>query len=289
MEKMDNKEPSDPATKDESFYFRAMLDLVPDSIYFKDEQGRILAISEWGARFFGAKSRHEMVGKSDFDFFPPEMAKEYLADEKALMESGQPLIDKREHETSSDGSAVCFSTTKLPLRNEDGEVIGTFGISRDVTKHKEAEDALRESEALYHSLIESLPVHVIRKDLEGRFTFVNRMFCELAGHSFDEIVGKTDYDLYPPDLAEKYRANDNDVVASGKNFETVEENEAEQGRIYARVIKSPLYNVAGESIGVQIVFWDITEQETKRTQSSGTTKIPARGPRCRRGGQPLQE
>ena len=258
---MDQDKPSQEELERESFFFRAMLDLAPDSIYFKDTEGRIIAISKSGAKFFGADSRQEMVGKSDFDFFPDEMAEEYLADELALMQSGTPLIDKREFETSADGKDVCFSTTKLPLCDRNGAVIGTFGISRDVTKHKEAEDAVRDSEALYHSLIESLPVHVIRKDLEGRFTFVNRMFCELTGHTFEEIIGKTDYDLYPKDLAEKYRANDAEVIRTGENFETVEENEADQGRIYARVIKSPLYSAAGDPLGVQIVFWDITEQK----------------------------
>ncbi len=258
---MEPIKPSQEELERESYFFRAMLDLAPDCIYFKDTEGRIIAISEWGARFFGANCRHELEGKSDFDFFPAELAAEYLADEKALMASGEPLIDKREPETSVDGREVCFSTTKLPIRNTSGEVIGTFGISRDVTGHKEAEDALRESEALYHSLIENLPVHVLRKDLAGRFTFANRLFCELSGHELDEIIGHTDHDLYPADLAEKYRANDQEVIDSGKSFETIEENEADQGRIYARVIKSPLYNVAGEPSGVQIVFWDITEQK----------------------------
>ena len=111
-----------------------------------------------------------MIGKSDFDYFPEEMAREYFNDEQALMKSGTPLVDKREYESSRDGRDVCFSTTKLPLRDHEGNVIGSFGISRDVTLHQKAEDDLRESEALYHSLIENLPVHVIRKDADGRFT-----------------------------------------------------------------------------------------------------------------------
>lgn len=257
---MDQK-PSQEQVERESCLFRAMLDLARDTIYFKDTEGKFIAVSESGARFFGAESRQEMEGKSDFDYFPAEIAAKFLADEKSLMNSGEPLIDKLEPETSFDGRQTCFSTTKLPLRNEAGKVIGTFGISRDVTKHKEAEDALRESEALYHSLIENLPVHVLRKDLDGRFTFANRLFCELSGHPLEEIVGFTDFDLYTKDLAEKYRGNDRQVIKSGKSFETIEENEAEHGRIYARVIKSPLYNARGKPSGVQIVFWDITEQK----------------------------
>lgn len=261
MDRSDSDTPSQEDLERESLFFRAMLDLSPDCIYFKDTEGKILAISECGASFFGEKSRHDMVGKSDYDYFPKEMADEYFSDELKLMKSGEPLVDKREHETSADGRDVCFSTSKLPLHDKQGKLIGSFGISRDVTRHQQAEDALRESEALYHSLIENLPVHVLRKDLQGRFTFANRMFCELSGHDFDDIIGKTDFDLYPADLAEKYRANDAEVINGGKTFEAIEENEAEQGRIYARVIKSPLCNAAGAPSGVQIVFWDITEQK----------------------------
>tara|TARA_Y100001934_G_scaffold241073_1_gene295855 strand:- start:117 stop:749 length:633 start_codon:yes stop_codon:yes gene_type:complete len=189
------------------------------------------------------------------------MADEYLADEKRLMETGISLIDKREPEEDTDGKLVCFSTSKLPIRDDSGEVIGTFGISRDVTSHMEAENALRDSEALYHSLVENLFVHLIRKDLEGKFTYANKLFCELSSRAEDEIVGTADFDLYAKEMAEKYRANGLQVMKSGKTFEAMEENEAEQGRIYARVIKSPLYNASGKSVGVQNVFWDITEQK----------------------------
>ena len=89
----------------------------------------------------------------------------------------------------------------------------------------------------------------------------DRLFCELSGHTLEEIIGHTDHDLYPAELADKYRANDLEVMNTGKTFEAIEENEAEQGRIYARVIKSALYNVHGKVSGVQIVFWDITEQK----------------------------
>ncbi|MGB0582134.1 MAG: PAS domain-containing protein [Limisphaerales bacterium] len=145
-----SEEKSQEQLEQESFLFRTMLELAPDAIYFKDRDGKFLAISDWGAKFFGEKSGKDMIGKSDFDYFPQEMAQEYFNDEQALMKSGTPLIDKRENENSHDDREVCFSTTKLPLRDEDGNVVGSFGISRDVTLHQKAEDDLRESEALYH-------------------------------------------------------------------------------------------------------------------------------------------
>jgi two-component system sensor histidine kinase/response regulator len=271
-----NSDPESPestaALKRDSFFLRTLLNNIPDSIYFKDTEGRLLAVSEWGARFFGFDSSADLIGKSDRDFFPPEMADEYLRNEREVMQSGQALIDKREFETSVDGRKVCFSTTKLPLQDASGNTIGTFGISRDVTSHVNAEQALEHSEALYASLIENLPVHLIRKDMAGQFTFANKLFCEISGHALEEIIGKTDYDLYPKELADKYRNDDLTALKTGQSLETIEENEAEHGRIYARVIKSPIFTSDGDPLGVQIVFWDITEQKRNELKVAEQTE-----------------
>ena len=118
MEPSEDDSPSLENLKRESMYFRAMLDLAPDSIYFKDTEGRIQAISEWGARFFGHKSRHDMEGKSDYDFFPKEMADEYFADEKRLMDSGSRSLTsgRRKHLPMAGRSAFprpsCRCTTR---------------------------------------------------------------------------------------------------------------------------------------------------------------------------------
>jgi PAS domain S-box-containing protein len=123
------------------------------------------------------------------------------------------------------------------------------------------EEALRESEAFYHSLVESLPQNIIRKDLEGRFTFVNQRGCATMGKPLPDIVGKTDFDLFPRELAEKYRADDRQVLESGTPLQTVEEHRTATGqKLYVQIIKGPIYDAQGEKIGTQVMFWDVTER-----------------------------
>ena len=143
------------------------------------------------------------------------------------------------------------------------------------TDLQSAVKALRDSEALYTSLVDNLPVYVIRKDLEGRITFVNKPLCQLLRLPLDQVVGKTDFDLYPEELAQKYREADLEVLESGKVFKAVEENQTAKGTIYAEVIKCPLYGHDGAPIGLQVVFWDVTERkeaEVLRAQKQDALK-----------------
>ncbi|HEY0549415.1 MAG TPA: PAS domain S-box protein, partial [Verrucomicrobiae bacterium] len=151
--------------------------------------------------------------------------------------------------------------TVVPRRDEDGNVIAYDGLIRDITARKTAEEKLLKSEAFYHSLVESLPQHILRKDLNEQFTFANQKFCQLLGKPLDQIVGKTDFDFFHPDLAAKYQHDDRHVIKSGKIFEAIEVNQAPGGeRRYVNVIKSPIHDATGNIIGIQGICWDITER-----------------------------
>jgi PAS domain S-box-containing protein len=129
-------------------------------------------------------------------------------------------------------------------------------------ERRKAEEALRDSEALYQSLVESLPCFVVRKDLEGRFTFANRRLCEMLGCPLDQLVGKTDFSFFPEELAEKYCRGDEQVIASGQMLDVVEEHVAPNGeKLYVQVMKTPLYGPDGKVIGIQGIFWDVTARK----------------------------
>ncbi len=127
---------------------------------------------------------------------------------------------------------------------------------------RRAEQEIRDSQALYSSLVENLPVQILRKDLEGRFTFANESFCHLLGRSLGEIVGRTDFDFYPQELAEKYRQDDLEVLRTGELFDDIERYEKDGQTRYVHVIKFPLRDAQDKIIGVQIVFWDVTKRKT---------------------------
>ena len=148
------------------------------------------------------------------------------------------------------------------VRQRAGELRQAYDhLKRESEDRRRAEAVLRDNEALYSSLVENLPVHVLRKDLAGRFTFANRSFCQLLGRRLPEILGKTDADFYPAELAHKYREDDRRVAATGELFEDVEENEKDGELRYVQVMKSPVCDAGGKIVGTQAVFWDVTERE----------------------------
>jgi PAS domain S-box-containing protein len=138
----------------------------------------------------------------------------------------------------------------------------TEQLHAEIAEHKRTEEALETFERFMRSLVESLPQNIIRKDLAGRFTFANNFFCRTIGKPLDQIVGKTDFDLFPADLAAKFRHDDEQVIASRNLFETVEQSCNASGEsIYVQVIKSPLFDAATHLMGIQVIFWDVTERK----------------------------
>ena len=117
---------------------RALLDNVPDHIYFKDAESRFIAVSAAQAEWFGLSDPDQAVGKTDFDFFTQDHAQPAFEDEREVRESGRALI-KEEKETWPDGRETWVATAKMPLRDEAGRIVGTFGVSRDITTRKRAE------------------------------------------------------------------------------------------------------------------------------------------------------
>jgi PAS domain S-box-containing protein len=140
------------------------------------------------------------------------------------------------------------------VRDDQSNVIGILGISRDIRGLKTAEEKNRDSEAIYQSLIESLPQCIFRKDREGRFEYVNQSLCNLLGLKTEHFLGKTDFDMNPKALAAKYRRDDQWVMTHEKVFEGVEYCKTKTKKIKIRVFKSPVYDARGRVIGVQGVF-----------------------------------
>lgn len=126
---------------------QTLMDYMPDHIYFKDAQSRFIRNSRSQAEMMGLRDPAGAIGKSDFDFFPPAHAQRSFDEEQELIRSGTPLVNLEERVVWPDGRLTWVSTTKLPLRARDGAVIGTFGISRDITERKQAEEALQVANA----------------------------------------------------------------------------------------------------------------------------------------------
>ena len=146
-----------------------MLDNLPDRIFFKDTRSSFTRINKALTDHFHISHPRDAVGKTDHDFFAAEHADAALQDEKRIMSTGQPVLGKVERETLPDGSVTWALTSKLPLKNRQGKIIGNFGISRDITEIKEIEESREAERNLLRSLIDNLPDYIYVKDTEGRY------------------------------------------------------------------------------------------------------------------------
>jgi len=161
-----------------------------------------------------------------------------------------------------DGSTVWIEMKFSFFRDADGHPTSVLGVGRNITERRRAEEALRESQSLYHSLVESSPLSICRKDQLGRFTFANRRFLELSHTTLADLVGKTDYDLHPSELAKKYRSDDQSVLNSGQVCELIEDRTMLGGEtVVVQTIKTPIYDGTGRVNGIQIAFWDVTDRK----------------------------
>ncbi|MDI9547388.1 MAG: ATP-binding protein [Chloroflexota bacterium] len=129
----------------ECYRFRTLIDHLPDYIFIKDTASRFVVNNRAHIELLGCATQEEVLGKTDFDIFPRELAEQYYADEQMLIRTGHPLIDREEKTISKTGKRQWLSTTKVPMRNPEGEIIGLAGMSRDITARKEAEAALAQA------------------------------------------------------------------------------------------------------------------------------------------------
>ncbi len=133
---------SNQALANNQMLIEAMLENIPDRIYFKDARSRFVKISVALAKRLGVSHPDDVVGKTDFDFFPAEKAREFYEDEQRIIQTGEPLINKTEKHLKSNGEVTWTSTTKVPLRNRHGVPIGIVGINRDISALKLAEQKI---------------------------------------------------------------------------------------------------------------------------------------------------
>jgi sigma-B regulation protein RsbU (phosphoserine phosphatase) len=180
--------------------------------------------------------------------------------------TGQTLEIIEEHQPLGQPKSY-VQVVKTPLYGKDGTVIGLQGIFWDITEQKlaeerirQAQESLRASEALYHSLVDTMPQCIFRKDLQGYYTFANREFCRFINRPPEEVIGKTIYDFLPSELAKLRQADDERVMRSRQPFTQIEESMFPNKNVkFIHVLKIPIIDANGAVSGLQGMFWDITD------------------------------
>jgi PAS domain S-box-containing protein len=253
---------------------RTLIDSLPDNIFVKDRKSRFLVNNLAHVKTLGANNQDEVLGKSDLDIFPEELARQYYEDDQSMMQSGQPLNREEPVVNPRTGEKRWLQTTKVPLLDKQGTVVGLMGINRDITESKQVVEALRESQALNHSLLEQLPIGIFRKDREGRFVLVNSEFCRIRGMKAEEFLGKTPMEVAAIEAAKqgnmglsaKYAAagveHHERIMQTGKPIELDEEYvKADGTKLFLHAIKLPVFGPGGKIIGTQGIQFDITERK----------------------------
>jgi diguanylate cyclase (GGDEF)-like protein/PAS domain S-box-containing protein len=179
----------------EQYLLQALLDAAPDYIYFKDTESRFIRTSKAHAKAFGLSDPALVIGRSDFDFFTGEHARQAYEDEQEIIRTGQP-ISKEEKETWEDRPDTWALTTKMPLRDQEGNIIGTFGISKDISERKQTEEALRESEQRFHQLFATSPDAILLIDphhpaISWPIVDCNEAACQMNGYTRDDLIGQS--------------------------------------------------------------------------------------------------
>ncbi len=181
----------------------ALMDNVPDTIYFKDAASRFMRINTAQAQVLGLNDPQKAIGKMDLDFFTTEHARDAYLDEQKIVQSGQPLIAKVEKIRRADGEFRWVSATKVPIRDKEGEVSGIVGISRDITEQKRAEE---DKEKLQAQLLQSQKMEAIGRLAGGVAHDFNNLLTAILGYGELLLHGLDDHDPLHQDVEQIMKA-----------------------------------------------------------------------------------
>jgi PAS domain S-box-containing protein len=237
---------------------RTLIDSIPDLIFFKDTNSTFLGCNA-AFETFVCRDEAEIIGRTDFDLVDSATAEMFRRQDQEMLAKGRPLLID-EWMTRPDGSRVLLETVKTPLVAPDGGMLGVIAIARDITARKQAEDAVLRKEAYLRAILDNFPFLIWLKDTEGRLLEANTAFAAASGRaSVDQVVGKTDFDIWPADLAARYRADDVEVL-SQRSRKCIEEP---VGRIPAlrwmETLKMPVVDAKGQLLGTAGFSQDITK------------------------------
>jgi PAS domain S-box-containing protein len=254
------------ALMNEKAFLDALMDNIPDSIYFKDRQCRITRANRKEMQDLHITDMSLIIGKTDEDLFGGEFGRRTTVSEQKLMESGKPVIGLVETRNLEDGQLNWTSTTKVPLRNKNGDIVGLVGITREINELMKAQEEREHERTLLRTLIDNLPDYIYIKDTIGRFIVGNNAVVRSFGFSSEgNLIGKTDYDIFPEKIADQFRIFEQKIIQSGKgiyDFEgpAIDPSKKEKER-WVSTTKVPLWDAQGKVIGTMGIGRDITERK----------------------------
>jgi len=248
-------------------YFDTLMERIPANIYFKDLNSRFLKVNQSMADSFNCGHTSDLLGKTDHDFFDDDHADKALADEQKILATGQQITGQVELETFSGGHHGWVLTTKMPFRDRNGRIIGTFGMSSDVTELMETKNTLERERNMLRSLIDSFPDKIFARNDRRQYTIVNKALSEWVGATSPEsMLGKKPDEFYAEDVVRLGEEEDTTILSTGKSIINREWNyyKSENDIRIIQTTKVPLLDEEGHSWGIVGIDRDITEQRKAR-------------------------
>jgi diguanylate cyclase (GGDEF)-like protein/PAS domain S-box-containing protein len=237
-------------------FFAAM----PDLAWIKDMEGRYLACNPVFEKLFGA-SEAEIVGKTDFDFVDAELAAFFRRKDAEAIAADVPCVNEEWVTFAVDGRRALLETTKMPLRDAQGRIVGVLGVAHDITERQCAADKLARSSAFMNSVVDSIGDAIFVKDRAHRWVAMNKACCELIGHPREALLGKSDFDYFPEEIARGYWEADEQVFTSGLPDVREEPIPDSQGNIRTIITSKYLFTDDTEQQFIVASIRDITQRK----------------------------
>ncbi len=254
-------------------FFDALMEHVPSSLYFKDLDSHFVKVNQKMAEWFRCGHPKDLLGKTDHDFFDAVHADDALKDEREIIRTGKAIVGKIEYEEFHDGKKGWVLTNKMPFRDHNGRIIGTFGMSSDVTELIETRNTLERERNMLRSLIDSFPDRIFVRDPGRHYVLVNRPLAEWAGvNNPDVMIGRKPEEFFPQRVTGKGTQEDLDLLAGDRDIVTrewlmMDANNEERTVVTTKV---PWFDSEGRCVGIVGMDRDVTEERRARVELAKT-------------------
>jgi PAS domain S-box-containing protein len=246
---------AEESLKRERNLFRVLIDNLPDAIYVKDTECRKTIANVADVRNMGRQSEAEVLGKTDFDFYPKDIAAGFYADDLSVIQQGKSVINKEEYFIDKNGKKDWLLTFKLPMKDEQGRIIGLIGIGREITEQKRAMETL----SLLSHTVKSIGESISITDLKNNLLFVNESFLKTYGYTEQEVIGKS-ISIVSCDPIVHEQTVLSETIHGGWQGELL--NRKKDGTLFPIFLStSVVYDEKDQPIGLVGVAADITERK----------------------------
>jgi diguanylate cyclase (GGDEF)-like protein/PAS domain S-box-containing protein len=232
---------------------------IPSLVYVRDINLKFLVVNSAFESFVGKKAK-DIIGKTDFDFYPRNIAVKMAEDDMEVINKNCAKFNIEEDIVMPDGRNIWLNANKTPFHDKNGQVCGIVGISNDITE-------IKKMSIQVETILDSFPYKAWLKDKEGRFLAVNELLAKSFSKSKNEMIGRTDLDIYPEEDAKRFRENDLEIMKQKKSkfFEelTYDDNLLKLHETY----KAPVINESGQAIGTTGYTRDISETQKSLFES----------------------